>query len=600
MEKIKQEITEVLWKAINEYSEQVSNRIDIEKKEIKDLIEIPPSIEMGDYAFPCYYFSKQLKIPPHQIALNIRKNIHPKNIKETIRDIQTSGPYINFILDKKIMASKILKEIFNDKKEFGQPDNPPASDKEGKKGKKIKSMVEFPSPNTNKPLHIGHLRNMVIGESVSKILEFSGEEVVRANLNNDRGIHICKSMAAYQYHAGNKTPKHENKKPDHFVGDYYVLFGKNAKKDGDLERESHRMLQRYEQGDKETLELWKKMNNWALEGFKETYEKLGIKHDKEYFESNLYEKGKDIVQEGLKKGLFEKDKHGGVVVKFPEKDLGEKYLLRQDGTSLYITQDLYLAKIKFDEYNLDKSIYLTNHEQKYHFNVLFRLLEMLDIADRKRMEHLAYGEVFLPGWKRIKSRQGTEGVTVDEIIDNVTELVKKELKSRPENKNLSEKTIDKRSRIIALACIKYVILKIDMNKNMIFDPKKSMDFEGNTGSYLLYTYARASSILRKIKTSDSEETEEDESIEELRKEEQTLIKKLSLFEKVVSKAYKESNPSLIANYTFELAQIFNEFYHACPVMKSKRKNFRKKLVHGFKRVMKNSLDLLGIEPLEKM
>ena len=592
MEKIKQEVAGILEEAIEEYSKDV----DLGKEDIQDLIEIPPNMDMGDYAFPCFSLSKQLKTPPYQIALELRRNIG--STSDIVYDIQTSGPYINFILDKRIMASKILREIFNNKKEFGQPDNPPASDKE--KNKRVKTMVEFPSPNTNKPLHLGHLRNMAIGESVSRISEFNKEDVIRANLNNDRGIHICQSMAAYKYYGKDRTPSKANQKPDHFVGHYYVLFKKNAEKDGRLERDSHRMLQKYEEGDKETLKLWKKMNNWALKGFRETYRKFGIEHDKEYFESDVYKKGKDIVQEGLKKELFEKDKNGAVVVKFSEKDLGEKYLLRQDGTSLYITQDLYLAKTKFDDYNLDKSIYVTGDEQKYHFRVLFKLLDMLEIADRERMEHLAYGMVELPEGK-MKSREGRI-VDADDLIHEVEGLVRKELKARPENKNLSEKTIEKRSRTIALASIKYLLLKVDINKKITFDPKKSMDFEGNTGSYLLYTYARAASIIRKIKSSDNKEVVEhtDTPIDELDQKEKELVKKLSLFEKAVQKAYDESNPSLIANYTFELAQIFNEFYHACPVMKSEKQDFRKRLVRGFKKVMYNSLHLLGIEPLEKM
>ena len=592
MEKIKEEIAGILEGAIKEYSKD----IELKKEEILKAIETPPSLEMGDYAFPCFSLSKKLKTPPHQIALELRRNIGTTS--KIINSVETQGPYINFILDKRIMASKLLKEIFNNKKEFGQPDNHSASGKD--KNKKIRTMVEFPSPNTNKPLHLGHLRNMSIGESISRILEFTGEEVIRTNLNNDRGIHICQSMAAYKYYGKDRTPKKAGKKPDHFVGHYYVLFKKNAKKDGRLERDSHRMLQKYEQGERETIKLWKKMNDWALKGFKETYKKFGIEHDKQYFESDIYKRGKNIVQKGVEKDLFEKDKNGAAVVKFSEKDLGEKYLLRQDGTSLYITQDLYLAKTKFDDYNLDRSIYVTGDEQKYHFKVLFKLLEMLEIANKERMEHLAYGMVELPEGK-MKSREG-KVVDADDLIQEVQELVKKELKSRPENKKISKRELEKRSLKITLASIKYLLLKVDINKRITFDPKKSIDFEGNTGSYLLYTYARASSILRKIKSSNKGAVVKhvDKPVKELDRKEKELVKKLSLFEKTTYKAYEQSNPSLVANYTFELAQVFNDFYHSCPVMKSEKQDFRKRLVQGFKKVMYNSLGLLGIEPLEKM
>lgn len=558
------------------------NDLKFEKEEIIRFIENPPSIEMGDYALPCFKFSKKLKIPPNEIALKIRKEI--TSFPKEIQDVQTSGPYINFILNKKILASDILNEIFDKKDEFGKP--------EKKQKKKTKTMIEFPSPNTNKPLHLGHLRNMSIGESISRIREFNNEEIIRACLYNDRGIHICQSMAAYKKYGKNKIPEDEEKKPDHFVGDFYVKFKKNSEKNPALEKESHRLLQKWEEGDPETKVLWTKMNSWALRGFKETFSKFDIKIDKEYFESSIYNQGKDLINQGVKKGIFEKRKDNAVVAKFSEEELGEKILLRQDGTSVYITQDLYLANKKFEDFDLDKSIYVTGNEQEYHFKVLFKLLEMLKIAKRERMEHLSYGMVELPEGK-MKSREGTV-VDADDLIKEVEDLVAKTLKEK--NKKISKKEINKRSPKIALACIKYILLKTDIKKNITFNPKKSIDFEGNTGSYLLYTYARASSILRKIKSS----KKKDEKIEELEKKEKELVIKISNFKKIIKKSYKESNPSLIANYSFELSQIFNEFYHECPVMKSNRQDFRKKLVQATKQTLKNSLWILGIESLEEM
>ncbi len=571
---MEKKIAEVLVKALKK------NNLKLKKQEIINLIETPPSLEMGDYAFPCFQFSKQLKIPPNEIALRLRGDVG--KIPKEFQDIQTSGPYINFILNKKILASNLLKEILNKKDKFGKPE---------KKQNKTKTMIEFPSPNTNKPLHLGHLRNMSIGESISRIREFNNEKIIRACLYNDRGIHICQSMAAYKKYGKNKTPEDENKKPDHFVGDFYVKFKKNSEKNPSLEKESHRLLQKWEESDPETKVLWTKMNSWALKGFKETFSKFGIKIDKEYFESSLYNHGKDLVNQGLKKGIFKKREDNAIVAKFTEKELGEKILLRPDGTSVYITQDLYLANKKFEDFDLNNSIYVTGNEQEYHFKVLFKLLEMLEIAKKDKMEHLSYGMVELPEGK-MKSREG-KVVDADDLIEEVEELVSKTLKEK--NKKISKKEIKKRSQKIALASIKYMLLKTDIKKNITFNPKSSINFEGNTGSYLLYTYARASSILRKIKIN-----KEDKKIDSLEKKEKELIMKLDDFKKIIEKAYNQSNPSLIANYSFELAQTFNEFYHKCPVMKSDKQSFRKNLVEATKQVLKNSLFLLGMEPLEEM
>jgi arginyl-tRNA synthetase len=544
--------------------------------EIEKLIEIPPSIDLGDYAFPCFSLAKIFKDSPQKIAVNLRKNI--SELPEGISDIQTQGPYINFFVDRKILALKLIDRILKEKDGYGKIISE----------KKITSMVEFPSPNTNKPLHLGHLRNMTIGESVSRILEFNGEKVVRANLNNDRGIHICKSMAAYKFYGKNKTPKSQKKKPDHFVGDFYVMFNSKSKTNEKLEVESHRMLQLWESGDKDVLSLWKKMNSWAFAGFEETYKKFGIKHDVNFYESEIYEKGKEIVLQGLKDKIFEKNKDGAVLADLKKENLGEKILLRMDGTSVYMTQDLYLAKLKFEKYKLDKSIYVVGNEQNYHFNVLFTILKKLGFE--KEMHHLSYGMVNLPEGK-MKSREGTV-VDADDLIQKVQDLVKKELSSRAK---LSKKELEKRSLTIALAAIKYMLLKVDTKKDMIFNPKESINFEGNTGSYILYSYARASSILKKIKSVKSKIY-----FENLEEKEIEIIKKLDEYESVIKKSYENLNPSIIANYAFQLAQTFNEFYHACPVAKSEKESFRVSLVKSFRQVLKNSLNLIGIETLEEM
>jgi arginyl-tRNA synthetase len=576
---MKKVIAKLIFEALEE------EKVEVSKEEIENTLEIPPTSDMGDFAFPCFIVSKKMKIPPNEVALIIRQNIGSSSKK--FQDIQTAGPYVNFFLDRKVLALNIISEIKKQKNKYGT-----TSDLKKPLKDKLKTMVEFPSPNTNKPLHLGHLRNMSIGESVSRILEFNGEKVFRANLNNDRGIHICKSMTAYEEFSEKlkkKDPKKEKIKPDHFVGEFYVLFNKKVAENPDLEVAAHRMLRHWEQGNKKTIELWKKMNSWALEGFQETYDRFGIKHDVTYYESELYKKGREIILDGLKKGIFQQRKDGAVLADLKKEKLGEKVLLRIDGTSVYITQDLYLAKLKYEKYNLDKSIYVVGNEQDYHFKVLFSLLKKLGF-DSKNLYHLSYGLVELPEGK-MKSREGTV-VDADDILDQMQNLAKKELKKRAK---ISEKELDKKSLIIALAAIKYMLLKVDTRKNMLFNPKESISFEGDTGPYILYTYARASSILRKLK-----KQMKIKYWEGLDKKEVELIKKLQDFKKLSEKAYLELNPTIIANYAYQLAQIFNEFYHECPVIGSEKEHFRINLVKCFRQVLKNSLDLIGIEPLEEM
>jgi len=563
---MKEIIAKILKKTLADF------KVDLKEKEIEDAIEIPPSSDFGDYSFPCFSLSEKLKQNPAKIALEIKNKINSKEFES----IQVKGSYLNFFLNKEKIAQDLIKEIISKKEKFGKS-----------KPKKEKVMVEFPSPNTNKPLHLGHLRNMSIGESVSRILEFNGEKVIRTNLNNDRGVHICKSMAAYEFYGKNKSP---NIKSDHFVGDFYVLFNKKEKQDKKLELEPQTLLQKWEQGDKKTILLWKKMNKWALDGFKETYKKLGIHHDKEYFESNIYKKGKEIILNGLKKGIFEKNSDGAIIADLKKESLGEKVLLRADGTSVYITQDIYLAKLKFDEFKLNKSIYVVGNEQNYHFSVLFSILKKLKFDFADKLKHLSYGMVNLPEGK-MKSREGTV-VDADDLIDEVQNLVKKELNSRYK---LPKKELESRSLKIALAAIRYFLLKVDTKKDMIFNPKESINFEGDTGPYILYSYARASSIIKKANKKKQFTIEK-----KLEKNEFELIKKLLQFEEIVSSAYNNMNPSAIANYSYQLSQQFNEFYHSVQVINSDNEQFRLALVDAFRQILKNSLFLLGIDTIEEM
>ncbi len=550
--------------------------VKIKESEILNLIEVPPSAELGDYAFPCFTFSDTLGVEPGEAAIEIREAIGSDFPETDFEDIETKGPYINFFVNRKSLARQVVWEVITQKKNYGKTIL----------GKKERTMVEFPSPNTNKPLHLGHLRNMSIGESISRILEFNSEKVIRSDLFNDRGLHICKSMLAYKKWGKDKTPDDKKEKPDHFVGDFYVMFEK--KKTKKLEEEAQEMLRKWESGDKETLMLWKLMNGWALEGFKETYKKFGIKHDADYFESKIYKKGKQLILNGVDKKIFTFEKSGEVKIDLTKEGLGEKILLRKDGTSIYIVQDLALALEKFKDYKLTKSFYVVANEQDYHFKVLFTVLEKIGF-NSKKLKHISYGMVNLPGG-RMKSREGTV-VDADDLIEEVRDMAKKELMKRG---NVSKPELEKRSLAIALAAIKYFLLHIDIKKNMLFNPKESVAFEGDTGSYILYSYARASSIMRKAPT------EKKFEVNDLEEPEITLVKKLSQFPSVVASAYKNLNPSAIANYAYKLAQNFNEFYHACDVIGSKDEAFRLALVQSFRQVLKNALYLLGIETIEEM
>ncbi|MEK6817652.1 MAG: arginine--tRNA ligase, partial [Nanoarchaeota archaeon] len=360
-------------------------------------------------------------------------------------------------------------------------------------------------------------------------------------------------------------------------------------------RDKHHKLKTSEvgsKGDKKIIALWKKMNKWALDGFKETYKKYEIRLDKEYFESKIYKKGKEIIEQGLKKGIFKRKNDGSIFIDLNNEKLGEKIVLRADGTSIYITQDLYLAKLKFDELKIDSSIYVVGNEQDYHFDVLVAILKKLKFNFADKIKHLSYGMVVLPEG-RMKSREG-KVVDADDLIEEIQKLAKKELSLR---ENISKKELEPRSLKIALASIKYFLLKTDLNKDMLFNPEESIRFDGDTGPYIQYSYARANSILGKSKIKKNSDKFE---IEITHPAEIELIKKLSRFKEIVSKASESLNPSLIAHYSYELAQIFNEFYHSCHVLDSKEEEFRLKLVKSFMQVLKNSLNLLGIDTLEEM
>lgn len=544
----------------------------LDSGEIDNLLEIPPSENLGDFAFPCFRLAKAFRKNPAQIAEELKSELEKE--LSGMRIEATSG-YLNFFVDKKELARKLLDQA--PQKDFGRP------------GISQKVVIEFASPNTNKPLHLGHLRNMSIGDSVARILSFCGCSVERTSINNDRGVHICKSMLAYKRLGEGKTPESTGIKSDHFVGDYYVLFNTKATEDPSWNDTAQEMLRKWESGDEETVQLWKQMNGWAFDGFRKTYSLFGIKFDKEYYESDIYKSGKEIVQEGLNKGIFQKREDNAVFVNLEEEKLGEKVLLRPDGTSVYIVQDLYLALLKEQDYSYDRSIYVVGNEQDYHFAVLIAIFRKLgyDIADK--MKHLSYGMVELPEGK-MKSREGTV-VDADDLIRETQSLARQEVEARYQ---LNGEEAEQRSLKIALAAIKYQLLRIDITKNMVFDPKKAISFEGDTGPYLLYSYARSSSILRKAPAPGTL------TVPELEPSEIRLVKKIDFFPSAVNYAYERLSPSVIANYAFDLAQVFNEFYHSCQVIGSAQQDFRLHLVVSFRSVLKKSLDLLGIDTIEEM
>jgi len=544
----------------HELAKFLSKKIPLKENVILNLLETPPNAELGDFALPCFVLAKSLKNSPNKIAEELAKKITDKNFEK----VEAKGPYLNFFINKKMLAQKTIYRIKTEKEKFGS--------------QKIKSkvLIEFPGPNTNKPLHIGHARNIVLGQATSNILKFSGNEVKIVNINNDKGTHICKSMVAYEKFGKDKTPESEKIKPDKFVGNFYVLFAKELEKNPSLEKEAKECLKNWEAGDKKTLGLWKKMNVWALKGFKETYKKFNLKIDKNYFESKIYRKGKEIALEALKKGIVEKKEDGAIAVNLEKQKLGEKIILRGDGTSLYITQDLYLALLRKKEFNFDKMIYVVASEQEYHFKVLIEILKLLEYSWANYLFHLSYGLVHLKSG-RLKSREGNV-VDSDDLVAEVKMLAKQEIKKR--NSKISEKELDARATAVAMAAIRYYFLKVERNRTITFEPKEALRFEGDTGPYLLYTYARARSILRA-----SAKKPNFSALVKLSPSESALVKKLSEFPEKVKKSYEELSPNLIANYSFELAQTFNEFYHSSKVVGSKNESARLALIEAFSQVL---------------
>ncbi|WP_075566014.1 arginine--tRNA ligase [Ihuprevotella massiliensis] len=488
------------------------------------------------------------------------------------------------------------------------------------------TMVEYSSPNTNKPLHLGHVRNNLLGWAVSKIAEANNQRVVKTNIVNDRGIHICKSMLAWLKYGNGETPESSGKKGDHLVGDYYVAFDQHyraevaelkaqliaqgvseeeaetrAKAEVPLMVEAREMLRKWEQGDEEVRALWRKMNEWVYAGFDETYKALGVSFDKIYYESDTYLEGKEKVEEGLAKGLFYRREDGSVWADFTKEGLDEKLLLRADGTSVYMTQDIGTAKLRFRDYPINKMVYVVGNEQNYHFQVLSLLLDRLGFEWGKSLVHFSYGMVELPNGK-MKSREGTV-VDADDLVEGMIEQARRTMDEAGKNTDMSEAEKQEVARIVGLGALKYFLLKVDARKNMVFNPEESIDFNGNTGPFIQYTYARIRSILRKAQDAGIVLSEELPTDVEISTKEEEIIQRLADFRGVVEAAGEDYSPSGIANYCYELVKLYNQFYHEFQILREEdaaKRNFRLILSRNVAKVVRLGMELLGIEMPERM
>ena len=487
-------------------------------------------------------------------------------------------------------------------------------------------MIEYSSPNTNKPLHLGHVRNNLLGWALANVVEACGNRVVKTNIVNDRGIHICKTMLAWQKYGQGETPETSGKKGDHLIGDYYVAFDKHyraevadlkaryvaegmepeaaeekAKKESPLMQEAHAMLVKWEQGDEEVRALWRKMNEWVYAGFDETYKALGVGFDKIYYESDTYLEGKEKVEEGLEKGIFYRKPDGSVWADLTAEGLDEKLLLRADGTSVYMTQDIGTAKLRFRDFPIDKMIYVVGNEQNYHFQVLSILLDKLGFEWGKSLVHFSYGMVELPNGK-MKSREGTV-VDADDLIAGMIAQARQTADEAGKFDDMSEEEKAEVARIVGMGALKYFLLKVDARKNMLFNPEESIDFNGNTGPFIQYTYARIRSILRKAEAEGIAVPDALPRDVELSTKEEEIVQHIADFAGVVRQAGEEYQPAAVANYCYELVKEYNQFYHDFSIMRetdAKKQAFRLVLSQNVAKVVRLGMGLLGIEMPERM
>ena len=603
---IEQQIINAAQAAVKElYGQEVAEKM-VQLQKTKKEFE-------GNLTLVVFPFLKISRKKPDETAREIGEYI--KQNCEAIADFNAVGGFLNLVIDKKAWLA-LLNEM-NQNEKFGEKPVTETSPL---------VMIEYSSPNTNKPLHLGHVRNNLLGWSLAQIMEANGNRVVKTNIVNDRGIHICKSMLAWQKFGNGETPETSGKKGDHLIGDYYVAFDKHyraevaelkakyvaegmdeeqaekkAKEESPLIKEAHEMLVKWEQNDPEVRALWKKMNDWVYAGFDETYKALGVGFDKIYYESNTYLVGKKKVEEGLAKGLFFRKDDNSVWADLTNEGLDQKLLLRSDGTSVYMTQDIGTAEMRFNDFPIDKMIYVVGNEQNYHFQVLSILLDRLGFKWGKELVHFSYGMVELPNGK-MKSREGTV-VDADDLIAAMVADAKQTSEELGKFKDMSEEERNEIARIVGLGALKYFILKVDARKNMLFNPEESIDFNGNTGPFIQYTYARIRSILRKAQAEGINIPATLADTMPLNEKEIELIQKLNEFGAAVEQAGKDYSPSGIANYCYELTKAFNQFYHDYSILGAdteEEKVVRLVLAQNVGKTLKNGMALLGIEVPERM
>ena len=603
---IEQQIINAALAAVKElYGQEVAEKM-VQLQKTKKEFE-------GNLTLVVFPFLKISRKKPDETAREIGEYI--KQNCEAIADFNAVGGFLNLVIDKKAWLA-LLNEM-NQNEKFGEKPVTEASPL---------VMIEYSSPNTNKPLHLGHVRNNLLGWSLAQILEANGNRVVKTNIVNDRGIHICKSMLAWLKFGNGETPETSGKKGDHLIGDYYVAFDKHyraevaelkakfvaegmdeeqaekkAKEESPLIKEAHEMLVKWEQNDPEVRALWKKMNDWVYAGFDETYKALGVGFDKIYYESNTYLVGKKKVEEGLAKGLFFRKDDNSVWADLTDEGLDQKLLLRSDGTSVYMTQDIGTAEMRFNDFPIDKMIYVVGNEQNYHFQVLSILLDRLGFKWGKELVHFSYGMVELPNGK-MKSREGTV-VDADDLIAAMVADAKQTSEELGKFKDMSEEERNEIARIVGLGALKYFILKVDARKNMLFNPEESIDFNGNTGPFIQYTYARIRSIMRKAAAEGIEIPAELGADAPINEKEIDLIQKMNDFAAAVADAGNNYNPGGIANYCYELTKEFNQFYHDYSILNAEseaEKITRLVLAANVAKILKNGMALLGIEVPERM
>ena len=576
---------------------------DIDAKQIQ--IQQTRSEFEGQLTVVVFPFLRASKKGPEQTGQDLGQYLKD-NLSDVVADFNVVKGFLNLVISSSSWVAVL--EAIN------------ADDRFGLKAETADSplvMIEYSSPNTNKPLHLGHVRNNLLGSSLARILAANGNKVVKPNIVNDRGIHICKSMLAWLKYGNGETPESSGKKGDHLIGDYYVAFDQHyreevkqlvaqgmdeekAKQEAPLIKEAHEMLVKWEQNDPEVRALWKKMNEWVYAGFDETYKMMGVSFDKIYYESDTYLEGKEKVMEGLDKGIFYRREDGSVWADLTGEGLDEKLLLRSDGTSVYMTQDIGTAKLRFQDYPIDKMIYVVGNEQNYHFQVLSILLDKLGFKWGKDLVHFSYGMVELPSGK-MKSREGTV-VDADDLIAKMIEDAYQVSREMGKNEDIPEEEAREIARKVGLGALKYFILKVDARKNMLFNPAESIDFNGNTGPFIQYTYARIQSVLRKAQSAQDNLGIQNIQVD-LSEKEVELIQKMNDFGEVVEQAGKDYSPSGIANYCYELTKVFNQFYHDFSILNEpdeQKKAVRLMLAKNVAKILSEGMGLLGIEMPERM